>query len=133
MVVYVPLLKATVTVTVASFILPALSVARARIVVLPWVVTTSEADQVDQSPLPPGPVAVAAFNGLEPTFTSTFWIPLPPELSDAVPATLTVTPVEGPDTVLPSAGELIATEGAVVSPEEDPSNLDQSPAKSALL
>src|ERR671930_407019 len=106
MVVYVLLLKVTVTVIVASFILPALSVARARIVVLPSVVTTSEADQVDQSPLPPGPVAVAA--------------------------TLTVTPVEGPDIVLPSEGELIATEGAVVSPEEDPSNLDQSPAKSAL-
>ena len=65
--------NATVTVMVASFVFPALSVARARIVVLPAVVTTSEADQVDQSALPPpGPVAVASLNGFEPTFTSTF-------------------------------------------------------------
>ena len=36
-------------------------------------------------------------------------------LSDAVPATVTVTPVEGPDIVAPFAGEVIATVGAVVS------------------
>ena len=64
--------KVAVTVIVLSFVFPALSVARARIVVLPEAVTTSEADQVDQSALPPGQVAVASLNGFEPTFTSTF-------------------------------------------------------------
>ena len=73
MVVYVPEpVKVTVTLIVSSFVLPALSVARPMIVVLPAVVTTSEADHVDQSALPPGPVAVASLNGFEPTFTSTF-------------------------------------------------------------
>jgi hypothetical protein len=71
MVVY-PVLKVTVTVIVSSLILPALSVARAMMLMLPSVVTVSEADQVDQSPLPPGPVAVASLNGFEPTFTCTF-------------------------------------------------------------
>ena len=127
-----PLLKVTVTVFVSSLMLPALSVARAVMRVLPSLVTTSEADQVDQSPPPPGPVAVASLKGFEPTFTCTFWIPLPPDSSDAVPATEIVTPVEGPDTVLPSAGEVISTEGGVVSPGEDPSNLYHTPAKSAL-
>ena len=65
-------LKLTVTVFVSSLMLPALSVARAVMIVLPALVTTSEADQVDQSPLPPGPVAVASLNGFEPTFTCTF-------------------------------------------------------------
>jgi hypothetical protein len=47
--------------------------------------------------------------------------------------TLIVTPVEAPVTVLPSAGEVIFTEGEVVSPGEDPSNFSHTPAMSALL
>ena len=127
-------MKITVTVIVVSFVLPAISVARAMTVVLPAVVTTSEADHVDQSPLPPGPVAVASLNGFEPTFSSTFWIPLPPDSSDAVPVAETVTPVEGPDIVAPSAGEVIPTVGGVVSEGGgDACNLDHCPAMSALL
>jgi hypothetical protein len=49
-VVYVPEpVKVTVTVIVSSFVLPALSVARARIVVLPALVTTSEENATQDS------------------------------------------------------------------------------------
>ena len=54
--------------------------------------------------------------------TSTNLTPLP--ASDAVPATLTVAPVDGPDIVAPLVGELIDTVGGVCLLYTSPSPRD---------